>query len=206
MISSAEDLIRFHNGLSKNDLVSLENWALMNSRQALTDGSADRIHAWMGVEHKRRRRALRREVRVRGGRKLLFDSCSGRAFRACRARQHRGQGQHRGVSLSGSLTWPVRWPDSADRGRWLPATGWLSCPAMSERILVTGATGAVGCELVRLLVEAGAEVKAGTRNPAKALRTLRSQRRDRRARLRRARHFRRRGGVGRSDVSPTTPV
>jgi CubicO group peptidase (beta-lactamase class C family) len=40
MISSAEDLIRFHNGLSKNALVSPENWDLMNSRQALTDGSA----------------------------------------------------------------------------------------------------------------------------------------------------------------------
>ena len=39
---------------------------------------------------------------------------------------------------------------------------------MSERILVTGATGTVGSELVRMLVEAGCEVKAGTRNPARA--------------------------------------
>lgn len=35
---------------------------------------------------------------------------------------------------------------------------------MSERILVTGATAPVGRELVRLLVEAGADVKAGTRH------------------------------------------
>ena len=41
---------------------------------------------------------------------------------------------------------------------------------MSERILVTGATGAVGSELVRLLVAGGAEVKAGTRSPSKAVR------------------------------------
>lgn len=39
---------------------------------------------------------------------------------------------------------------------------------MSERILVTGATAPVGRELVRLLVEAGAEVKAGTRRPDRA--------------------------------------
>ena len=39
---------------------------------------------------------------------------------------------------------------------------------MSERILVTGATGPVGGELVRLLVEAGSEVKAGTRRPERA--------------------------------------
>jgi len=36
---------------------------------------------------------------------------------------------------------------------------------MSERILVTGATRPVGGELVRLLVEAGPEVKVGTRRP-----------------------------------------
>lgn len=40
---------------------------------------------------------------------------------------------------------------------------------MSERILVTGATAPVGRELVRLLGEAGAEVKAGTRRPDRAL-------------------------------------
>lgn len=39
---------------------------------------------------------------------------------------------------------------------------------MSERILVTGATAPVGRELVRLLVEAGREVKAGTRRPERA--------------------------------------
>jgi len=39
---------------------------------------------------------------------------------------------------------------------------------MSERILVTGATGTVGGQLVRLLAEAGAEVKAGTRRPDRA--------------------------------------
>jgi uncharacterized protein YbjT (DUF2867 family) len=39
---------------------------------------------------------------------------------------------------------------------------------MSERILVTGATAPVGRELVRLLVEVGAEVKAGTRRPDRA--------------------------------------
>ena len=36
---------------------------------------------------------------------------------------------------------------------------------MGERILVTGATGKVGSELVRLLGEAGVEVRAGTRRP-----------------------------------------
>jgi uncharacterized protein YbjT (DUF2867 family) len=39
---------------------------------------------------------------------------------------------------------------------------------MSERILVTGATTSVGRELVRLLLESGAEVKAGTRRPDRA--------------------------------------
>lgn len=39
---------------------------------------------------------------------------------------------------------------------------------MSERILVTGATAPVGRELVRLLIEAGAEVKAATRHPERA--------------------------------------
>jgi uncharacterized protein YbjT (DUF2867 family) len=39
---------------------------------------------------------------------------------------------------------------------------------MSERILVTGATAPVGRELVRLLAESGAEVKAGTRHPERA--------------------------------------
>lgn len=39
---------------------------------------------------------------------------------------------------------------------------------MSDRILVTGATGIVGSELVGLLLEEGVEVKAGTRNPARA--------------------------------------
>jgi len=36
---------------------------------------------------------------------------------------------------------------------------------MPEKILVTGATGKVGSELVRRLLDAGVEVKAGTRNP-----------------------------------------
>jgi len=39
---------------------------------------------------------------------------------------------------------------------------------MSERILVTGATAPVGREVVRLLTEQGAEVKAGTRHPERA--------------------------------------
>ena len=39
---------------------------------------------------------------------------------------------------------------------------------MSDRILVTGATSPVGSELVRLLVEAGLDVKAGTRRPERA--------------------------------------
>lgn len=39
---------------------------------------------------------------------------------------------------------------------------------MSDRILVTGATGIVGSELVSLLVGRGVEVKAGTRNPERA--------------------------------------
>lgn len=39
---------------------------------------------------------------------------------------------------------------------------------MAEKILVTGATGKVGGELVRQLVDAGMEVKAGTRNPRSA--------------------------------------
>lgn len=39
---------------------------------------------------------------------------------------------------------------------------------MSDRILVTGATAPVGRELVRLLVESGGEVKAGTRHPERA--------------------------------------
>ena len=39
---------------------------------------------------------------------------------------------------------------------------------MNERILVTGATSPVGSELVRLLVAAGREVKAGTRRPDRA--------------------------------------
>lgn len=42
---------------------------------------------------------------------------------------------------------------------------------MSDRILVTGATGIVGSELVSLLVREGVDVKAGTRNPDRA-RTL----------------------------------
>ncbi len=40
---------------------------------------------------------------------------------------------------------------------------------MSERILVTGATAPVGREVVRLLLEAGADVKAGTRRPGHAV-------------------------------------
>jgi len=39
---------------------------------------------------------------------------------------------------------------------------------MSDRILVTGATGIVGSELVGLLLDQGLEVKAGTRNPERA--------------------------------------
>lgn len=39
---------------------------------------------------------------------------------------------------------------------------------MSDRILVTGATGIVGSELVGLLVREGVEVKAGTRSPDRA--------------------------------------
>ena len=39
---------------------------------------------------------------------------------------------------------------------------------MSERVLVTGASGAVGSELVRLLVQRGVEVTAGTRRPDRA--------------------------------------
>ncbi len=39
---------------------------------------------------------------------------------------------------------------------------------MSEKILVTGATGKVGTELCRRLLDAGVEVKAGTRNPRQA--------------------------------------
>lgn len=39
---------------------------------------------------------------------------------------------------------------------------------MSERILVTGATGIVGRELVRLLVAAGSEIRAATRSPERA--------------------------------------
>ncbi len=39
---------------------------------------------------------------------------------------------------------------------------------MSDRILVTGATGIVGSELVSLLVGQGVEVKAATRNPERA--------------------------------------
>lgn len=39
---------------------------------------------------------------------------------------------------------------------------------MSERILVTGATGTVGSELVRLLVAAGSDIRAATRNPERA--------------------------------------
>lgn len=39
---------------------------------------------------------------------------------------------------------------------------------MSDRILVTGATGIVGSELVGLLARRGLEVKAGTRNPERA--------------------------------------
>jgi uncharacterized protein YbjT (DUF2867 family) len=40
--------------------------------------------------------------------------------------------------------------------------------SMAEKILVTGATGKVGGELVRRLVARGADVKAGTRSPADA--------------------------------------
>ena len=36
---------------------------------------------------------------------------------------------------------------------------------MAEKILVTGATGKVGSELVRVLADGGADVKAGTRRP-----------------------------------------
>jgi uncharacterized protein YbjT (DUF2867 family) len=39
---------------------------------------------------------------------------------------------------------------------------------MSDRILVTGATGIIGSELVSLLVSEGVDVKAGTRNPDRA--------------------------------------
>ena len=39
---------------------------------------------------------------------------------------------------------------------------------MPEKILVTGATGKLGSELIRLLLETDAEVKAGTRNPERA--------------------------------------
>ncbi len=39
---------------------------------------------------------------------------------------------------------------------------------MSQRILVTGATGTVGSELVRLLVAAGSDIRAATRNPERA--------------------------------------
>ena len=38
---------------------------------------------------------------------------------------------------------------------------------MTDKILVTGATGKLGFELVRRLLESGVEVKAGTRNPEK---------------------------------------
>lgn len=44
---------------------------------------------------------------------------------------------------------------------------------MAEKILVTGATGKVGSALVRRLLEAGVEVKAGTRNPREAIDLLR---------------------------------
>ncbi len=40
--------------------------------------------------------------------------------------------------------------------------------AMNEKVLVTGATGKVGREVVRLLLDAGVEVKAGTRRPERA--------------------------------------
>jgi uncharacterized protein YbjT (DUF2867 family) len=43
---------------------------------------------------------------------------------------------------------------------------------MSEKILVTGATGKVGSELVRQLVAEGVDVKAGTRSPAAAAQEL----------------------------------
>ena len=39
---------------------------------------------------------------------------------------------------------------------------------MSEKILVTGATGKLGSQLIQRLVEAGAQVKAGTRRPERA--------------------------------------
>lgn len=39
---------------------------------------------------------------------------------------------------------------------------------MADKILVTGATGKLGGELIRLLLETDAEVKAGTRNPERA--------------------------------------
>lgn len=43
---------------------------------------------------------------------------------------------------------------------------------MAEKILVTGATGKVGGELVRRLLDAGVDVKAGTRNPRQASEAL----------------------------------
>ena len=46
---------------------------------------------------------------------------------------------------------------------------------MSKRILVTGATGTVGSELVRLLVTAGGDIRAATRSPEKAERLFRSE-------------------------------